>query len=299
MDTFYLSPAKRLWSGAAAAFLALCLLGSSEAQAASAQVSVSAFASDLPSGVQFAKNVDGSPATGFAVASRTVTTIAGNSTSHAEAQSNALSGTIKGKVSAAVVADHFVPGRNAGANGVAAMDGTINLVGSALLPGPATFTAVLEGSYSVVTPAPFNFPSIDNRVEMAYHFSVGDSPEFHDNLLFSCCSPGTFSIPFTWTQLVHAGDSIAFNLFLNASAFTVAGSSEFDASNTFKITGVELPPGFTFTSDAQGFLAQFPSPAPIPIPATMWFFGSAMGAVAGAFRRHRSIGEIGAGVSII
>lgn len=252
--------------------------------AAEAQVGVSAFASDTLSGAPFVRNSDGSPASGATTASRTVTTIAGNSSSHAEAEADALSGFVKGKLSADVLADRFVIGRNAGANGGATIGGSINLIGA--VAGPATFTALLEGSYSVVTPAPFDFPSIDNRVEFDYNFIVGDSPLFTDELLFLCCGAGTFSIPFTWTQVVDPGDTIAFSLYLNASLFSVAGSVEFDASNTFKITGVELPPGFTFTSDAEGFLSQFGSPTPVPSPAAIWFFGSAIGIA--AMRRDRS-----------
>ncbi|MDD5580487.1 MAG: hypothetical protein PHY16_14565 [Methylobacter sp.] len=262
----------------------MALFAASPSYAAIAQVSVTAFASDVPSGVSFTKNVDGSPATGFAVASRTVTTVAGNASSQAVAQADALSGAIKEKVSADVVADHYVIGRNSGASSISSMGGSINLAGGTALPGLATFTAVLEGSYSVLTPAPFNFPSLDNSIRMQYTFQVGDSPEFHDNLLYSCCTPGTFSIPFTWTQVVQPGDDIFFNLFLKTDASAVAGDVKFDASNTFKINGIDLPPGYTFTSDAQGFLSQYAGPLSVPVPATFWLFGSVLALIV-AIRR--------------
>lgn len=255
--------------------------------AATAQVGVSAFAADVPSGVQFLRNEDGSLAGGFSFASRAVDAVAGNASSHAEAEADALIGALRAKVSAEVVADRFVIGRNSGSNAGASMDGTILLTGGAL-PGMASFSAVLEGTYSVLTPAPFNFQSFDNRIEVTYGLHFGDSPEFHDNLVFLCCGPGTFSIPFSWTQLVQSGDAISLGLSLNVRAFTVAGAVDLDLSNTFKITAVDLPLGFGFIPDSPGFLTQFNPATTVPVPAAIWLFGSAVSGLVCARRCGRS-----------
>jgi hypothetical protein len=257
--------------------LGLCAVSQS-GHAAEAQVGVRTFAWDTPSGVPFIVNTDGSPATGFAVASRSVTAVAGNSSSSAQASADALSGAVREKLDADVAASQYIIGRNAGGSSSASMTGSINLVGPAP-PGLATFTASLDGSYDISTPAPFNYPSIDNSVAMFYTFQVGDSPQFNNNnqaSYFFCCSPGTFSIPFSWTQLVNAGDSILFDLYLKTDVSAVAGFSHFDASNTFKITGVDLPPGYSFTSDSDGFLSQFGSqtpPASVPEPESALLLG--------------------------
>jgi hypothetical protein len=257
------------------------------ADAATAQVGVSAFAADSPSGVPFLKNQNGSLATGFSFASRTVDAIAGKSSSHADAEADALNGTLRAKVSAEVAADRFVIGRNSGSTAVASMSGAITLAGPAL-PGLATFSAILEGKYSVLTPAPFNFQSIDNHVEVTYALHLGSSPEFNDNLFFFCCGPGNFVIPFSWTQPVNSGDIISFSLFLDVRAFTVAGGADLDLSNTFKITGVDLPAGLGFTPDSPGFLAQFEPVTTVPVPAAIWLFGSALSGLVCATRRERS-----------
>lgn len=254
--------------------------------AALAQVAVRAFGMDLPSGVDFTVNTAGTPS-GPAVASRSVTAVAGNSSSYAQATADPLSGVVREKLGAEVVASHYVVGRHAGGSTTASMSGSINLVGPAS-PGFATFTAVLEGSYNVVTPAPFDYPSVDNSIAMNYTFRVGDSPEFHNTapVYYFCCTPGTFSIPFSWTQLVSAGDSIFFDLYLDVDVLTVAGLSQFDASNTFKITGVGLPDGYSFTSDASGFLSEFRAPvSSVPEPASSLLVGLGLTAIAASRRR--------------
>lgn len=149
---------------------------------------------------------------------------------------------------------------------------------------------MLEGSYDITTPPPFDYPSADNSVAMDYHFRVGDSPEFHNTskLYYFCCSPGTFSIPFTWTQMVSAGDAIVFDFYLRSDLVTVAGLAEFDASNTFKVTGIDLPDGYSFTSDSDGFLSKFgaaPPPTSVPEPASSLLLGLGLTLMAATRRR--------------
>ena len=189
------------------------------------------------------------------------------------------------------------------------MQGSINLMGP--VPGLATFMAVLEGTYNIVTPAPFNFQDLNNSVRIQYVFSVGSrsanspaAPPFQDERYFFCCGAGTFSIPFTWTQLVNPGDQVNFNLSLRTNVSAVAGMVDFDATNTFKITGIGLPPGYSFTSDATGFLSQFGAP-PVPVdpgtppvgqlpePGSLLLVGLA-GMLAAATRRRGLSANIGA-----
>lgn len=258
------------------------------AHAADAGASVRAFATDTPSGVDFTDHSASGPSSGSGV-SRSVSSVAGNASSSAQAVVDPLSGTIREKLNGEVAASKYVIGRAAGATSVAHLHGGIDMVGPAL-PGLATFTAVLEGSYDISTPAPFDYPSIDNSVAMNYTFRVGDSPEFHNTspLYYFCCSPGTFSIPFSWTQMVSAGDSILFDFYLKADLLTVAGLAQFDASNTFKVTGIDLPDGYSFTSDSDGFLSKFGAAPPVtsvPEPESSLLLGLGLTLMAATRRR--------------
>ena len=63
-------------------------------------------------------------------------------------------------------------GRNSGGASIANMEGIINLMRP--VPGLATFTAVLQGTYNIVTPVPFNFQDLNKSVKhgvgRAQHF---------------------------------------------------------------------------------------------------------------------------------
>lgn len=270
------------------------------------QTGVRAFAQDRPSGATFIANSDGSLACCLPTASSTVTAVAGNASATSMAQANSLNGTLREKISANVAASQFVVGRNSGGSSASNMQGDINLAGP--LPGLATFTAVLQGTYNIVTPAPFNFQSLDNSIRMQHTFSVGSRfansparPPFQDDQYFFCCGAGTFSIPLSWTQLVNPGDVIHFNLFMKTDVSAVAGIVDFDATNTFKITGIGLPPGYSFTSDATGFLSQFGAPTVpvdpgtppvgrVPEPGSLLLVGLA-GMLAAVTRRAVIIGQ--------
>ena len=91
---------------------------------------------------------------------------------------------------------------------------------------------------------------------------------FKGDQYFFCCGTGSFSIPFTWTQLVNSGDQIDFNLYLRTDLATVAAIVDFDATNTFKNSDISLPPGYSLTSDATGFLSQFGPPPIVIDPGT-------------------------------
>lgn len=267
------------------------------AHAADAGASVRAFATDTPAGFEFTDHSASGPSSGTAVV-RSVTSVAGNASSSAQVAVDPLSGTVREKLNGEVAASKFIIGRAAGATSVAFMRGGIDLVGPAL-PGLATFTAVLEGSYDISTPSPFDYPSINNSVALDYMFQVGDSPAFNNTskLYYFCCSPGTFSIPFTWTQMVSAGDFILFDFYLRADLLTVAGLAQFDASHTFKVTGVDLPEGYSFTSDSDGFLSKSGATPPVSsVPEPESSLLLALGLILMAATRWRTL--TGAGLSI-
>lgn len=272
------------------------------------QTGVRVFAADVPSGVQFMENTDGSLACCLTTATSSANVVAGNATATALAQGDSLNGTLKEKISASVAASRFVIGRNSGGTAGANMEGSINLAGP--LPGLATFAGVLQGSYNILTPAPFNFQSLDNSVRIQYSFSVGSRtdnsparPPFQGDQYFLCCGAGAFSIPLSWTQMVNPGDVIHFSLGLQTDVSVVAGLVDFDATNTFKITGIGLPPGYSFTSDATGFLSQFGGPVDpppvgqLPEPGSLLLAGLA-GRMAAATWRWGSSAKFSAPVKL-
>ena len=238
--------------------LAACLAAASPLAAGYAQVAARAFAADSPGGFSFVAHEAGSTSDSPPVAAGSTLALAGSSFSTAEAYVNGLTGVVRAKIFALVGADRWVPGRNAGGRTEMSLTGDITLSGPAV-PGLATFTALLEGAYALN-----GFPTFDDRIDIRSRFSVGSSGEMRGDLLETCCGAGTFIFPFTWTQTVHSGDTIRFALNLDAQVSSVAGSSEVDALNTFKITGIDLPPGYTFAPGANGFLSEFNAPVPEP-----------------------------------
>lgn len=147
---------------ACAAAVALCTV-STWVSAGIVQVGVRAYAGDFPSRVPFIDSTDGSLACCLTTASRTVTAVAGDATATSLAQADSLNGTQRQKVSASVAASRYVVGRNSGGASLANMEGIINLMGP--VPGLATFTAVLQGTYNIVTPVPFNFQDLNKSVK--------------------------------------------------------------------------------------------------------------------------------------
>jgi hypothetical protein len=261
----------RIWS------LALALAAAAPlARAGEAEVSVRTYAQDAPTFPAWDEDTASGqskqpPAVSFAVNS-----IYGDSSASAQAAADGLTGALKAKFSAMVAGDGEVVGRSATATGALSLQGNINIVGGAPM-GVATFNALLGGVYTT-RPDSFN-----STIGVNYSFQVGTSPEFNGRLDYSR-SAGTFSIPFTWTQTVHPGDVIGFSTFMRASVTAALSVAELDVLNTFKITGIDLSPGYSFTPDADGFLSQFVT-SPVPEPATAALFAAGLLLVGWARRR--------------
>ena len=247
--------------------LGLCTV-STGVTAGSVQVGVRTFAADAPSGLSFSADTDGNPSCCIPAASRTVTTVVGNATATSMAQADSLTGTVKDKLSAKVTASDSVIGRNSGGPSSASMEGGIHLSGPS--PGMATFAGVLEGTDPIGTRL---FAAPDKSARIQYYVSISNSSDsssassaFQDDLYFTDFGPGTFNIPFSWTKMVSPGDVMHFDLYLRTDVSAVAGLVDFDATNTFKITDIDLPSGYSFTPDATGFLSQFGAPPIIVVP---------------------------------
>ena len=164
---------------------ALCTISTS-VTAGIVQVGVRTFAGDFPAGLPYVVSTDGSLACCLTTASRTVTATAGSATATSMAEANSLNGTLKERISANVAANRYLVGRNSGGSASANMRGSINLAGP--VPGLATFMAVLEGTYDIVTPAPFNFQSLDNSIRMQHIFSIGSATANSPAFSFSVCA---------------------------------------------------------------------------------------------------------------
>ena len=282
---------------ACAVAVALCT-ASTWVAAGYVSTGVRAYASDTPSGVQFIDSFDGSLSCCLPAASSTVTLTAGNATATLMAQADSLTGTLRQKLNASVAASQDVIGRYSGGASNAYFEGNITLSGPSA--GMATFAGILDGTYNIGTRP---FPFLDQSIRIQYYVSIGNRfdnnpsrPPYQDELLFTSFGPGTFSIPFSWTQLVSPGDVMHFAFNLRTDVSAVAGLVDFDATNTFKITQIGLPPGYSFTSDATGFLSRFGAPGgpvdpppvgQLPEPGSLLLVGLA-GMLAAAIRRWGS-----------
>ncbi len=64
------------------------------------------------------------------------------------------------------------------------------------------------------------------------------------------------------------------SFYVLAGLTSVVDKTEVIMLNTFKLTAIDLPDGYTFTPDASGFLSQFSTPAvPEPSPAGLLALG--------------------------
>lgn len=274
--------------GALGWVLALCAgMAWPLAHAGAVQIVVRTYAQDFPALPAGVERTDGGRATAPPVALFSVLSAAGDSTAFSQVDANGLTGAAHARFLSVVSADRYLVGRNAFASGGFNMTGNIGIVGAAL-PGLATFTALLEGAYT------FSNPTELSTVHLDYSFQVGESPDLN-GVIDGSRTSGLFSVPFTWTQLVEAGDTIPFTLFFTGNASSLAGTTDLDVLNTFKITGIDLPAGLTFTPDAQGFLSQFAAPdvSSVPEPSSMLLLGIGMLAV-GAVKRRGVARALGA-----
>ena len=229
--------------------------------AAEVQLGVRAFAQDSSANVSDFR-IDGGNFSAPPVGSATAMFTAGLASSYAHVEGDALNGTLRADFKARVDDDRYIVGRNANANGVAALVGSITLSGAAP-SGLATFTAVVEGAYTFNN-LPANY---QNDASLAYSGVVGDTSRDGTIYFDPRTLAGLFAVPLTFTQTVHPGDRIDMFFYMRGNIDALLGAVELDVSNTFRLTGIDLPPGYSYTSDAQGFLSQFPLPA-VPEPAS-------------------------------
>jgi hypothetical protein len=197
---------------------------------------------------------------------------------NAGVQTNAYTGQIKGSAVSMVGADVPAAGRGGSARFSGSMMGSITL-GSAGMPGMATFSAVVEGAYNFGT-SPSRF---SNTAYIESNGVVGDQYRGVNRVDFDpFTGAGLFSFPLTWTLAVQPGQRIDMSFYVLAGLASVVDKTEVNMLNTFKLTAIDLPDGYTYTSDASDFLSQF-STAAVPEPSPAGLF--ALGLVALVWRR--------------
>lgn len=182
--------------------------------------------------------------------------------SSARVAADAYTGRINGQVVVSVGSQTPMSVGGGSATSSASMGGSITLAGAA--PGMATFSGVVEGAYNFGN-APARF---FNTGYVEANGAIGDSYSGLERQNFDPFSgAGLFSFPLTWTLAVQPGQTLQMQFYLRMQVTSQVGISEIDLLNTFKLTDITLPPGYTYTPDAQGFLSQF-TPSAVPEPAT-------------------------------
>jgi hypothetical protein len=242
--------------------------------AAEVSALVSATAIDAPGHFDFVQDSDSrmaGPVQGTPpVLSLGAIATSGIVTSNAGVQTNAYNGQIKGSAVSMVGANEPGVGRGGSARFSGSITGSITL-GSAGLPGMATFSAVVEGAYNFGTsPSRFN--------NSAYIEANGFVGELYREVARVGFEPSTgaglFSFPLTWTIAVQPGQRIDMYFYVLAGLTSAVDKTEVNMLNTFKLTAIDLPDGYTYTSDASGFLSQFGTPpVPEPTPAGLLVLG--------------------------
>ena len=232
-------------------------------QAAEVQIGLRATAIDSPTADFVAQTAGGWGRTP-PVLSASAMVDAGISRSFVGADANALTGEMHDLLQAQVGADELPrPGRGASASSGMSMVGSIIMSGG-LPPGLATFSTVLEGSYNFGNSI-FRYA---NSAYVEYDGVIGSAYHKIERVYFDpSTSAGLFAFPLTWTLLVHPGERIDMAFTFFAGVISSVGLVEINAFNTFKITQLDLPPGYTYTPDEQGFLSEF-HPAAVPEPAS-------------------------------
>jgi hypothetical protein len=230
-------------------------------RAGEAAVSVRAFAQDSSLFLTGEQSFS-SPAGFQSTASETALYKAGLARSYSHVDASAFTGAIHADFQAAVDDNRYIVGRNAFATGAASLTGSITL-SDGYPPGIATFSAVLEGSYNFSNSI-FKYL---NEISLNFSAAIGDTGEKNGTMAFDpFTTAGLFSIPMTWTQEVHAGQKIDMYFYLKASVSGLVDAVELNALNTFKLTSIALPQGYSYTSDAEGFLSEFGTPPVVTPP---------------------------------
>ena len=263
----------------------LVLAAAEPANAADVQVSVRVSAIDI--GFPTVINTDGGQAGALQgtppLASFSVQGTSGIVLSSAAMQADAFTGKIRGNLLSSVGDTAPRVGRGGSATGTASMVGSITLAGPA--PGVATFTGVVEGAYNFGTADAryFNSGSIEaNGI-------IGDVYREIGTLNFDPrTGAGLFSVPLTWTMAVLPGQRLDMSFYLRSTLTTVVDISSIDIANTFKLTAIDLPAGYTYKADEQGFLSQF-APTAVPEPASSTLLLAGLGGVA-VLARRRGLG---------
>jgi hypothetical protein len=113
-----------------------------------------------------------------------------------------------------------------------------------------------------------------------------------DNLISSLCPNGDRGFGFgpgalaPITLLVHDGDTLQLNVFIESSANVVSyiAPELANASMTVDPLYLMLPDGVTFDSGIPGFLSTVPPP-PVPEPSSFALFAAGVGALVAVRRR--------------
>ena len=199
-------------------------------------------------------------------------------------QADALTGQMRGNLLSSVSSGDTTPrpGRGGSATGTASMTGSITLAGSAP-PGLATFAGIFEGAYNFGTAN----TRYNNSASVEGYGIVGDVYQGINRIDFNAFTgAGLFGVPLSWTVAVQPGQRLDMSFYMRAALISVVGITTIDIGNTFKLTSISLPAGYTYAPDAQGFLSQFvPSVVPEPTSGTLLLAG--LGGVAGLLRRLR------------
>jgi len=197
--------------------------------------------------------------------------------SFSTAAANAYTGRINGIVESVVGDTTPRAGRGGSATSIASMTGSITVFGAA--PGTASFSAVVEGAYNFGN-APARY---FNSGDVEANGVIGDVYRSLERVDFDPrAGAGLFSYGLTWTLPVVPGQTLDMSFYVHMGVTSQVDIASVNMLNTFKLTAIDLPAGYTYTSDAEGFLSEFTPSVPEPASATLLLFG----AMALAWRRR-------------
>ncbi len=256
---------------AQATLVALVMATAATGQAAEVQVGAQATAIDI--GHDFSSNSSGGTAGRVQgtppLLSLSTSATSGIVDSFSSAAANAYTGRINGMVESLVGDTAPIAGRGGSATSVASMIGSITVFGPA--PGMASFSAVIEGAYNFGnTPARFfNTGFIEANAVIGDVYRGLDRVDFDPR-----SSAGLFSYGLTWTLPVEPGQTLDMSFYVRMGVTSQVDIASVNMLNTFKLTAIDLPAGYTYTSDAEGFLSEFTPSVPEPASATLLLAGA-------------------------